>query len=259
MIKRIISLFIITVILLTNLLSCQNSPKTSDVENDMDDDSALIQSMPPPSDYKTYYFYEYEEFAKWITKDENGRAPATDDISDDFSDRYVDFINNVVEGETQILEPFVDSEIWLKEPRKLVMTTEWLKLPTVWYYYNTEDEDNSTIVVTYYLNDEEREFLKNNNIFGFIGAYASPSFPLPGEIHLDSGILSVESVELHLKNRTVTAYVRKSSSHRHKAMFVYDDVIVSVEPMQYFDDISWESFWSNFSLELSPIYSLMPQ
>lgn len=253
MIVRIFSLFFVFIIILTNLLSCETQPKSSNIEKENDTE---ISSTPPSGDYKAYHFYEYDELAKWITKDENGCSPATEDISK-FSDRYVDFINNVIERKIKLLEPCVDDKSWRLEKEMVIMTTEWLDLPSIWYYYNTENKDNDTIVLIYYLNEDEREFLKKNNIIDFINAYA-PNYTKPGEIRLSSGIISVKEIVLQLKNRFVTAITRKSSDHRHQTMFVYDDVIISVESFKDFDDASWESFWNSFSLEPSQIYSLTP-
>ena len=97
---RIMSLWVVFSIMAMNLISCQSTPKQT---HESVNDDTVVDTIPP-SYYKTWTFYDYAQFASWITKDENGNASATEDLSD-FTDRYVEFINNVVEDEVQILSP----------------------------------------------------------------------------------------------------------------------------------------------------------
>jgi hypothetical protein len=177
-------------------------------------------------------FDTYEELEAYFVKDEDGTAPAMEEMSL-HGERWEEYVSNVLAGENGVLKPY-----WADERMKLRESKDFLQIdigcmdggrPWLWYFCEMQDVEWS--IQLKILSKDEISRLENQPI---------------GDV-LKSTIFGGEYDDcIQLRDKEVMACITKPDNDtRMHIKFVYDNVFVSIHVNE---KVFYEVDWSNFSL-----------
>lgn len=187
----------------------------------------------------TAYFDTYEELKAWFVLDEEGQAPAMEEM-DEYGEAYEKFIEDMLSGEIQLVIPYLEDEpMRLINERVgfngLVLSKSTGHRPSIWYFCGIEDMRFRIQIV--YLSEEEVAYAKEHTINEAI-QYIFTTQPNPDKLQ--------EYVEdIQLSDRTVSALCAEYySDERIYKHFIYDNLYVTIVG---YEEVFEESIWANCS------------
>jgi hypothetical protein len=239
--KKKIFIMLLIVVGVT-LCACANN---SNAFNDIGGDE-IIEGSTEPTNVIYNSFDTYEELEEWMTTDENGNAPAMEEM-ELHGQYYKEFIEDLLEGKVQIAKPYWGENLMIFRnedgfPNIDIMCWDDER-PEVWFF--CELGDRTCRFQLLYMNEDEIAYSQNHSI-GEMHKYIYPSSHVLDELQAQGVYKNVFVEDITLQDRTVLVLTQKHDDDpRLYKYFVYDNLYVT---MVVYEDSFNNANWQEFSL-----------
>ena len=213
---------------------------------DSDENAPLIENSTEPTNVIYNSFDTYEELEEWMTTDENGNAPAMEEM-ELHGQYYKEFIEDLLEGKVQIAKPYWGENLMkfrneVGFPNIDIMCWDD-ESPEVWFFCKLGDRTCRFQLL--YMNEDEIAYSQNHSI-GEMHKYIYPSSHVLDELQAQGVYKNVFVEDITLQDRTVSVLTQKHDDDpRLYKYFVYDNLYVT---MVVYEDSFNNANWQEFSL-----------